>query len=139
VSAGLIVDTPVWVDFFAGETIPLLEDALALGTVVLAPVVVAELVSGVGEGPDRDALVELLEDLPLHETPRDHWARVGALRRRLGEVGHAVSTPDAHVAQCALDRGAPLLSRDRVFGRIAARTPLRLARESGGSRDGAPG
>lgn len=139
VSVGLIVDTSVWVDFFAGETIPLLEDALALGTVVLPPVVVAELVSGVREGSDRDDLVEMLEDLPVHETPRDHWIGVGDLRRRLGEAGHPISTPDAHVARCALDRGAPLLSRDRVFARIADHTSLRLVREWGGSRDRAPG
>jgi len=38
-----------------------------------------------------------------------------------------VSTPDAHVAQCALELDAPLLSRDRLFVKIAALTRLRLA------------
>ncbi len=124
-SVGLIVDTSVWIDFFAGRPVPLLEDALALGTVVLSPVVVAELVSGARE-PDRRALVDLLEDLPLHDTPPNHWIAVGDLRRRLREAGESISTPDAHVAQCALDRDAPLLSRDRVFERVARHTPLRL-------------
>ena len=128
-SVGLVVDTSIWIDFFAGETIPLLEDALALGSVVLPPVVVAELVSGVRNTADRAALVELLEDLPVHETPRDHWVRVGELRRALSAEGLAVSTPDAHVAQCALDRGAPLLSRDRVFSRIERFVPLRFVDE----------
>lgn len=130
VSVGLIVDTSVWVDFFAGETIPLLEDALALGTVVLPPVVVAELVSGAREGSDRDDLVEMLEDLPIHETPREHWIRVGDLRRRLREAARPISTPDAHVAQCALDRSAPLLTRDRVFSRVAKEADLHLAKEA---------
>jgi predicted nucleic acid-binding protein len=130
VSAGLIVDTSAWIDFFGGESIPLLEDALALGAVVLPPIVVAELVSGVRREPDRAALVDLLEDLPIHETPREHWNRVGELRRRMIEEGNPISTPDAHVAQCALDRDAPLLSRDRAFSRIARHTPLRLVRES---------
>lgn len=128
-SVGLIVDTSVWIDFFGGRTIPLLEDALALGTVVLPPIVVAELVSGARKKSDRMALVDLLEDLPIHETPRDHWIRVGELRRRLMEKGNPISTPDAHVAQCALDRDAPLLSRDRAFSTIARHMPLRLVRE----------
>ena len=125
-SAGLVVDTSVWIDFFGGDTVPLLEEALAIGSVVLPPVVVAELVSGVRHGANRAALIDLLEDLPLHETPRDHWIRVGELRRALSEKGLTVSTPDAHVAQCALDRDAPLLSRDRVFSRVARHSSLRL-------------
>ncbi len=129
-SVGLIVDTSVWIDFFGGESIPILEDALALGSVVLPPIVVAELVSGARKASDRAALVDLLDDLPIHETPRDHWVRVGELRRRLIEKGHAISTPDAHVAQCALDRDAPFLTRDRAFSRIARHTALRLVRES---------
>lgn len=40
-----------------------------------------------------------------------------------------VTVPDAHVAQCALDRDAMLLSRDAIFSQIAERTKLRLRRE----------
>ena len=127
-NVGLVVDTSVWIDFFRGRSIPLLEDALALGSVVLPPIVVAELVSGARKPADRAALIDLLDDLPIHETPRDHWVRVGDLRRRLIEKGHAISTPDAHVAQCALDRDAPLLSSDRVFARITRHAALRLVR-----------
>lgn len=127
-SVGLVVDTSVWIDFLAGRAAPLLEDALALGTVVLPPIVVAELLSGARKGKDRSALVELLDALPIHETPRAHWVRVGDLRRRLRAQGESVSTPDAHVAQCALDRGSPLLAHDRAFERIARHIPLRLTR-----------
>lgn len=127
-NVGLVVDTSVWIDFFRGHSIPLLEDALALGSVVVPPIVVAELVSGARKPADRAALIDLLDDLPIHETPRDHWVRVGDLRRRLIEKGHAISTPDAHVAQCALDRDAPLLSSDRVFARITRHAALRLVR-----------
>lgn len=125
-SVGLVVDTSSWIDFFRGETIPLLEDALALGSVVLPPIVVTELVSGARKPSDRAALTDVLADLPLHETPREHWVRAGELRLRLLEKGHAISAPDAHVAQCALDRDAPLLTRDRAFATIARHAPLRL-------------
>ena len=128
-NVGLVVDTSVWIDFFAGRSVPLLEDALALGSVVLPPIVVAELVSGARRTADRKALVDLLDDLPIHETPRDHWVRVGELRRGLIEKGHPISTPDAHVAQCALDRDAPLLSADRAFAVIARHAALRLVHD----------
>jgi len=39
----------------------------------------------------------------------------------------SVSTPDAHVAQCALDVNGVLLSTDAVFRRIAPRSRLRVA------------
>ncbi|HET7693449.1 MAG TPA: PIN domain-containing protein [Gemmatimonadota bacterium] len=125
-NVGLVVDTSVWIDFFGGKTIPLLEDALAIGTVVLPPVVVAELVSGARRPSDHDALLDLMADLEIHETPREHWVRVGELRRHLIEKGLAISTPDAHVTQCALDRDAPLLTADRAFLRIVRHVPLRL-------------
>lgn len=105
---------------------PALEEALRQGLVVLPPIVVAELISGARRARDRTAIQSLVEELPLHETPLEHWVRVGDLRRRLAGRGVSVSTPDAHVAQCALERGAVLLSRDAIFSRIAEASELRL-------------
>lgn len=125
--SGVVADTSVWIDFLAGRAAPELEDALARAVVVLPPIVVAELVSGARRRRDREAIAGLVAEIPLHETPIDHWVRVGELRRRLGERGVSVSTPDAHVAQCALDRKAVLLSRDGIFSKIARFTELRVA------------
>ncbi len=124
--SGVIVDTSVWIDFFAGHAVAALEDALAEGAVIMAPIVAAELISGAHRPRDRAALTDLLLELPLHETPLAHWIRVGELRRRLKEQGISVSTPDAHVAQCAIDRNAVLLSWDVVFKKIAQFSNLRL-------------
>jgi len=132
--SGLVVDTSVWIDFFAGRPVPALEDGLAQGAVALPPMVVAELVSGARLERQRAAIADLVRDLPIHETPVDHWIRVGDLRRRLAEKGVAVSTPDAHVAQCAIDRDALLLTRDDVFNKIAKATALRVAGAEFGSR-----
>lgn len=124
--SGVVVDTSVWIDFLAGLPAPWLERALSDGLVVLPPLVVAELITGARRKQERTAIAYLLEKLPLHETPLDHWIRVGELRRELRNKGVSVSTPDAHVAQCALDRDAVLLSRDAVFGRIALHTSLQV-------------
>jgi predicted nucleic acid-binding protein len=126
---GVVVDTSVWIDFFAGGDLPALADALAQGAVVLPPIVIAELVSGAQRAADRRAIAELVQELTIHDTPPDHWVRVGTLRRELRDRGLSVSTPDAHVAQCALDRSALLLSRDAVFARISKLVPLKLIKE----------
>jgi predicted nucleic acid-binding protein len=125
--SGLVVDTSVWIDFFSGRPAPALEEGLAQGMVALPPLVVAELISGARLPRQRSAIADLLKDLPVHDTPVDHWIRVGDLRRRLAAKGVAVSTPDAHVAQCAIDRDALLLARDSVFRRIAKETSLRVS------------
>ena len=125
--SGVVVDTSAWIDFFAGRPTERLEEALRLGSVALTPVVVAELLSGV-RGRDRAAMIDLLADLELVATPLAHWIAVGDLRATLARRGLSVSTPDAHVAQCALDMDALLLSQDAVFTRIADATALRVAR-----------
>jgi tRNA(fMet)-specific endonuclease VapC len=123
----IVADTSAWIEFFGGRSGASLEQALAQGAVVVPPIVVAELVSGVRRARDRARLLDLLADLEVCDTPFDHWVRVGELRCRLAARGLSVSTPDAHVAQCALDRDAALLSMDAVFARVSRFEPLRLA------------
>ena len=89
--SGVIVDTSAWIEYFAGRDIPLLDDALKQGSVVLAPIVVAELASGAHRARERERLIEFLDQLPLHETPREHWIHVGELRRLCREKGLSVS------------------------------------------------
>ncbi len=79
---------------------------------VPARLAVAELISGAREQQKLALIASMLEDFPVHETPLEHWLAVGHLRRRLRELGVAVSISDAHVAQCALDLDALLLTRD---------------------------
>jgi len=125
--SALVVDTSSWISYFAerGGT-GLVEEALAEGRVHLPPVVAAELLSGKLRAADRADLEDLLADLPLCGADRRHWFRVGSLRASLLSRGLSVSTPDAHVAQCALDLGASLLTEDRVFRAMARHLPLTL-------------
>jgi predicted nucleic acid-binding protein len=124
--SGVVVDTSVWIEYFEGRDIPQLDDALKQGSVILPPIVAAELVSGAHSPQDREQLIRFLDQLHFHQTPRPHWIRVGQLRRHCREKGVSVSTPDAHVAQCALDRDALLFTFDLVFTKVADHTRLRL-------------
>jgi predicted nucleic acid-binding protein len=126
--SAIVVDTSIWIDFFRGMALPALEGALKSGTAILSPVVAAELLSAPLSGRHRNDLKSFLEDLPIHPTPFGHWAEVGALRANLAKRGFTVSTPDAHVAQCALEMQGFLWTRDKIFTLIAEKVSIRLYR-----------
>ena len=133
--SGVVVDTSVWIDFLRGRPTPELENALRQSLVLLPPLVVSELVSGAREKQSRQLLLDLLVELPIHETDLPHWIRVGELRGHCLQNGLSVSTPDAHVAQCTLDVDGVLLSHDKIFHKIAGITDLRLSGAGDLSRD----
>jgi predicted nucleic acid-binding protein len=125
--SALVVDTSSWIAWLAGGGSSLVEEALEEGRLHVPVVVAAELLSGKLDDSERGDLEDLLSDLPAAGGELGHWFRVGRLRADLRARGLSVSTPDAHVAQCALDLDGLLLTEDAVFGKIAALAPLRLA------------
>ena len=124
--SALVVDTSSWVTYFAHTASSVIDEALAEGRGYLPPVVAAELLSGRMTSRQREQLEAFLVDLPLCDQSVEHWMRVGRLRALLSLKGIRVSTPDAHIAQCALDLNASLLSEDYIFPKIAQKTALQL-------------
>ncbi|HUR80058.1 MAG TPA: PIN domain-containing protein [Thermoanaerobaculia bacterium] len=124
----VIVDSSTVVDFLHGRSSPALERAITDATLVLSPLVIAEILSGDATPAQRELVADLLQESPVHATPLEHWMNVGALRRILRTKGLNVTLPDAHVAQCALDLDATLLTRDEIFAGIAKHTALRVLR-----------
>lgn len=120
------VDTSIWIEFFRGTGARELERLLLDGLVVLSPVVVAELFSAPLRRPELQTLRAALEGLPLHPTPFEHWQSVGYLRAKLARGGVSISTPDAHVAQCALDVQGYLWTKDAIFRSASKAAGLRL-------------
>jgi tRNA(fMet)-specific endonuclease VapC len=130
--SALVVDTSSWVTFLARREPAGVVDALREGRVYVTPVVAAELLSGRMAERARRELERAFAALPVCGTAPAHWFLVGELRSRLRARGLSVSTPDAHVAQCALDLGADLLTEDAIFAKIARHVPLRLVRPASG-------
>ena len=125
--SALVVDTSSWIAWLAGGGSPLVDEALDEGRLHLPVVVAAELLSGRLDASERAELQDMLSDLPAVGTDSEHWFRVGELRADLRSRGLSLSTPDAHVAQCAIDTGGVLLTEDRVFEKVAKAVPLKLA------------
>ena len=124
--SALVVDTSIWVEYFRGRDLPVLEGSLRDGLVLLAPVVAAELLSAPMGTRQRKELHGFLAALPLHPTPLDHWAAVGGLRAALSKRGITISTPDAHIAQTAREAGAAVWSADHVFAQLGSAKIVRL-------------
>lgn len=127
--SAIIVDTSVWINYFRAKKIATQESidlALREGRVHVPPVVVAELLSSPMRAAERSELRLFLHELAWCDCDLDHWARVGSLRASLLIQGFSISTPDAHIAQCAIDLNGLLHSDDAIFKKIAAKAGLKL-------------
>jgi predicted nucleic acid-binding protein len=127
--AALVVDTSSWISYFAGRGSARIEPALDEGRVHLPYIVATELASGTLTKKQQAEMAARLALLRPWSAELDHWLRAGRLRADLRAAGVSISAPDAHVAQCALDLDAELLSEDLVFDLIARHAPLKLVRE----------
>ncbi|MDO8526795.1 MAG: PIN domain-containing protein [Deltaproteobacteria bacterium] len=116
----LVVDTSVWIQSFREKAPPTLAEALKGGRVILAPLVLAELLSGIRNASQQNKLNRFLSYIPLHPVGRAHWQKVGSLRARLAAKGLSVSIPDCHIAQCALECDGILMSFDKIFSKMAS-------------------
>ena len=122
-----VADTSVLIDHVNGRRVHALDLALAGELLIVPPLVISELVSGATHAKETAAIAELIRNLRIHQTDLRHWIAVGDLRRDLASHGVNLTIPDAHVAQCAIDLDATLITRDKVFNLVSHYIPLRLA------------
>jgi predicted nucleic acid-binding protein len=122
----IAVDTSTWIAFLQGDggaDVELLDRALQDRQVLMAPVVLAEVLSD----PDlRSEVCETLLDLPFIEAEPGYWQRAGELRAKVLAKGRKARLGDALIAQSCIDRGVSLLTRDRDFRAFADAARLDL-------------
>jgi predicted nucleic acid-binding protein len=115
----IAADTSTWVAYLQGLTgddTRMLDRALDDRQVLMAPAVLSELLSDPKLAPEAaTALVEL----PLIEIEDGYWQRAGELRARVLAKKSKARLGDALIAQCCIDRGITLLTRDRDFHAFA--------------------
>jgi predicted nucleic acid-binding protein len=128
----IAVDTSTWTGFLQGDggkDTELLDRALQDRQVLMVPVVLAEVLSD----PKLPAAVsQNLAELPLIEIEPGYWQRAGELRARVLAKRRKARLGDALIAQSCIDRGIPLLTRDRDFRAFAEAADLDLIIEFGG-------
>jgi predicted nucleic acid-binding protein len=101
----------------------MLDLALRDRQVLMAPAVLTELLSD--PAMPRD-VATLLSDLPLIEVSAGYWHRAGELRAKVLAERRKARLGDALIAQSCVDRGIPLLTRDRDFRAFAEAAGLEL-------------
>jgi hypothetical protein len=129
----IAADTSTWIAFLegdAGEDAELLDRALRDRQVLMAPVVLTEVLSD----PELSSEVsQTLSELPLIEIKAGYWQRAGALRAKVLAKRRKARLGDALIAQSCVDRGIPLLTRDRDFRAFAEAAGLDLVIGAAGS------
>jgi predicted nucleic acid-binding protein len=122
----IAADTSTWIAYLQGHggtDVDLLDSALQDRQVLMPPAVLTEVLSD----PKLSSTVsDTLLQLPLIETTDGYWQRAGALRARVLGKGRKARLADALIAQSCVDRGIPLLTRDRGFQAFAEAAGLDL-------------
>jgi predicted nucleic acid-binding protein len=115
----IAADTSTWIAFLEGapgEDAQLLDQALADRQLLMIPVVLTELLSDPGF---PSAVAETLAEVPMIDVEpvigsgQERCGRKVLSKRRKGRLG------DALIAQTCIDRGIPLLTRDKDFRAFA--------------------
>jgi predicted nucleic acid-binding protein len=122
----IAADTSTWIAYLEGrdgEDVVLLDGALRDRQVLMPPVVLAEVLS---DPRLPSSVSESLLQLPLIEIADGYWQRAGMLRARVLARRRKARLGDALIAQSCVDRGIPLLTRDRDFRAFADAADLDL-------------
>ncbi len=115
----IAADTSTWIAFLGnagGGDVELLDQALGDSQVLMVPAVLTELLSDPQLPSD---IAEILCEVPQVEIEPGYWQRAGALRAKALALRRKARLGDALIAQSCLDRGIPLLTRDRDFRAFA--------------------
>jgi len=122
----IAVDTSTWIAFFEGADgadSELLDRALQDRQVMMVPVVLTEVLS---DPKLPSAVLRTLAELPVIEIEPGYWQRAGELRAKVLAKRRKARLGDALIAQSCIDRGIPLLTRDRDFRAFAGAARLSL-------------
>jgi len=121
----IAVDTSTWIAFLQGDSdrdADLLDRALQGRQALMVPVVLTEILN-----PKLSSEVsQTLSELPLIQIGPDYWQRASKLRAIVLAKRRKARLGDALIAQSCIDRGIPLLTRDRDFRAFADAAGLHL-------------
>jgi predicted nucleic acid-binding protein len=122
----IAADSSTWIAFLEGAPGPdaqLLERALGDRQVLMVPTVLTELLS---DPVLSSEVAETLSEIPMIEVEPGYWHRAGLLRAKVLSKRRRARLGDALIAQTCIDRGIPLLTRDKDFHAFADAARLNL-------------
>ena len=126
----IAADTSTWIAYLQGDNgddAQLLDRALEDRQVLMVPAVLTELLS---DPKLPSVVVASLSEIPQIEIAPGYWERAGGLRAKVLAKHRKARLGDALIAQSCLDRGIPLLTRDRDFRAFSEAARLHLLARS---------
>ena len=126
----ILVDTSVWIDFFAGRGEPhvaLLEQLIVESEdLALCGIVLTEILQGIVDDATFHRVRDFLRPLVMLPMPEEVCVRAADIYRQMRKKGITIrKTNDCLIAATALEHRCRLLHHDRDFVSIEKYFPLR--------------
>lgn len=127
----ILVDTTVWVDFFAGRNAPHVSELQRLiendEDLCLCGIILSETLQGIRSDADYRKTKNYFDSLIMIPMTDQTFVRSAELYRSLRKKGLTIRKPvDCLIASVAIENKCPLLHNDRDFVHIASRSKLIL-------------
>lgn len=125
-----LVDTSVWVEFLRGKKTIIkkrLENLLDENRAVVAGIILAELLTGIGNEKDQRFLEECFLGLPYLEATHEIFATAGKMGATMRKKGITMPISDLLIAALAKTHALTVLTLDNHFQTLAR--PLNVQME----------
>ena len=129
----ILVDTNVWIDFFAGRNLPhvvTLEQFIQDNEdLALCGIILTEILQGIGDHATHRRVQRDLGPLIMLPMPDAVFVRAADIYRKLRKQGITIrKTNDCIIAATALEHHCSLLHNDKDFAPIAKHFPLKIVK-----------
>ena len=126
----VLVDTSVWVDFFAGRQTAQVQRLKCLvdggEAVGLCGLILVEVLQGIREDSECKRIEAILANFLYLQMSRRTFLSAAQVYRSLRAKGVTIRSPvDCVIAACCIENEAWLLHNDRDYDAIASHTELR--------------
>lgn len=127
----ILVDTSVWIDFFAGRDLPHVATLERLiidnEDLALCGIILTEILQGIADDTTHRRVQRYLGPLLMLPMPDRVFVRAADIYRKLRKTGITIrKSNDCIIAATALEHHGQLLHNDKDFRPIAKHFPLKL-------------
>ena len=127
----ILVDTSVWIDFFAGRDLPnvakLEQSILDNEDLALSGIILTEILQGIPDDTTYRRVRRYLSALIMLPMPESVFVRAADIYRKLRKQGITIrKTNDCIIAATALEHHCQLLHNDKDFRPIAELCSLKV-------------
>ena len=129
----ILVDTSVWIDFFAGRDLPhvakLEQFILDNEDLALCGIILTEILQGISDDTTYRRVRRDLSPLIMLPMPSTVFVRAADIYRKLRKQGITIrKSNDCIIAATALEHHCQLLHNDKDFTPVAKHFPLKVVK-----------